>query len=89
VRIFVTHGGGNGFHEGIYFEKPLLVMPFWLACFYFAVRAVDGGVGLTPSIIHHNSPPGRCPLDLSAFLLTPVSRNGLNIGQRGWVGRRI
>jgi polyene glycosyltransferase len=46
VRVFVTHGGGNGFHEGIYFGKPLLVMPFWLDCFDFAVRAIDSGVGL-------------------------------------------
>ena len=46
VRVFLTHGGGNGFHEGIYFGKPLLVMPFWLDCFDFAVRAIDSGVGL-------------------------------------------
>lgn len=46
VRVFVTHGGSNGFHEGIYFGKPLLVMPFWLDCFDFAARAVDSGVGL-------------------------------------------
>jgi polyene glycosyltransferase len=46
VRAFLTHGGGNGFHEGIYFGKPLLVMPFWLDCYDFAVRAVDSGVGL-------------------------------------------
>lgn len=46
VRVFLTHGGGNGFHEGIYFGKPLLVMPFWLDCFDFAMRAIDSGVGL-------------------------------------------
>jgi polyene glycosyltransferase len=46
VRAFVTHGGGNGLHEGIYFGKPLLVMPFWLDCYDFAARAVDAGVGL-------------------------------------------
>ena len=46
VRVFLTHGGGNGFHEGIYFGKPLLVMPFWLDCFDFAIRAVESGVGL-------------------------------------------
>jgi len=26
VRVFLTHGGSNGFHEGIYFGKPLLVL---------------------------------------------------------------
>jgi polyene glycosyltransferase len=41
VRVFLTHGGGNGFHEGIYFGKPLLVMPFWLDCCDFGVRAID------------------------------------------------
>jgi polyene glycosyltransferase len=46
VRVFLTHGGGNGFHEGIYFGKPLMVMPFWLDCFDFAARAIDSGVGL-------------------------------------------
>jgi polyene glycosyltransferase len=46
VRVFLTHGGGNGFHEGIYFGKPLLAMPFWLDCYDFAVRAIDSGVGL-------------------------------------------
>jgi polyene glycosyltransferase len=46
VRVFLTHGGGNGFHEGIYFGKPLFVMPFWLDCFDFAIRAVDSRVGL-------------------------------------------
>ena len=45
VRVFITHGGGNGFREGIYFGKPLLVMPFWLDCFDFGVRAIDSGVG--------------------------------------------
>ncbi len=47
VRAFVTHGGGNGFHEGIHAGKPLLVLPFWLDCYDFGVRAVDSGVGLT------------------------------------------
>ncbi|MFD2762743.1 glycosyltransferase [Micromonospora eburnea] len=46
VRVFVTHGGANGFHEGIHFGKPLLVMPFWLDCYDLAARGVDAGVGL-------------------------------------------
>jgi polyene glycosyltransferase len=46
VRVFLTHGGGNGFHEGIYFGKPLMVMPFWFDCYDFAARAIDSGVGL-------------------------------------------
>lgn len=46
VRAFVTHGGSNGFHESIYFGKPVLVMPAWLDCYGIARRAVDSGVGL-------------------------------------------
>jgi polyene glycosyltransferase len=49
VRAFVTHGGGNGFHEGLHFGKPLYVLPFWFDCFDFAARAVESGVGLAPA----------------------------------------
>lgn len=49
VRVFVTHGGGNGFHEGLYFGKPLFVLPFWMDCYDFARRAIDSGVGLAPA----------------------------------------
>jgi polyene glycosyltransferase len=46
VRAFVTHGGANGFHESIYYGKPVLVMPAWLDCYAIARRAIDSGVGL-------------------------------------------
>ncbi len=46
VRVFVTHGGSNGFHESIYYGTPVLVMPAWLDCYAIARRAVDSGVGL-------------------------------------------
>lgn len=46
VRAFVTHGGANGFHESIYYGKPVLVMPAWSDCYAIARRAVDSGVGL-------------------------------------------
>jgi polyene glycosyltransferase len=46
VRTFVTHGGANGFHEAIYYGKPVLVMPAWSDCYAIARRAVDSGVGL-------------------------------------------
>lgn len=46
VRAFVTHGGANGFHESIYYGKPVLVMPAWLDCHAIARRAIDSGVGL-------------------------------------------
>jgi polyene glycosyltransferase len=46
VRAFVTHGGSNGFHESIYFGKPVVAMPAWTDCYAIARRAVDSGVGL-------------------------------------------
>jgi polyene glycosyltransferase len=47
VTAFVTHGGGNGFEEGLYFGKPLVIRPLWTDCFDNAVRGQDKGVGLT------------------------------------------
>ncbi|MDH6125727.1 glycosyltransferase [Kitasatospora sp. GP82] len=47
VELFFTHGGGNGFHEGLYFGKPLVVRPLWVDCFDQAVRGRDFGVSLT------------------------------------------
>ena len=47
VTAFVTHGGGNGFQEGLYFGKPLVVRPLWTDCFDNAVRGEDKRVGLT------------------------------------------
>lgn len=46
VKVFVNHGGGNGVNEGLYFGKPLLVVPFWMDCFDFAARVADSGAGL-------------------------------------------
>ncbi|WP_162794212.1 glycosyltransferase [Streptomyces paludis] len=46
VRVFVTHGGSNGFHESVHYGKPVLVLPAWLDCYAIAHRAVDSGVGL-------------------------------------------
>ncbi|KFG71237.1 glycosyltransferase [Streptomyces mutabilis] len=47
VKLFVTHGGGNGFHEGLYFGKPMVVRPLWVDCHDQAVRGQDFGVSLT------------------------------------------
>ncbi len=46
VRVFFNHGAANGIHEGLYFDKPQLVMPFWLDCHDGAVRAVSSGAAL-------------------------------------------
>ncbi|MFJ5151632.1 glycosyltransferase [Streptomyces sp. NPDC088353] len=47
VKVFFTHGGGNGFHEGLYFGKPLVVRPLWAHCYDQAVRGQDSRVSLT------------------------------------------
>ncbi|MFF9646745.1 glycosyltransferase [Kitasatospora aureofaciens] len=47
VEVFFTHGGGNGFHEGVYFGKPLVVRPLWVDCYDQAVRGRDFGISLT------------------------------------------
>jgi polyene glycosyltransferase len=47
VTAFVNHGGGNGFHEGLYFGKPLVMRPLWVDTFDEAVRGEHIGVSLT------------------------------------------
>ncbi|WP_229715976.1 glycosyltransferase [Mangrovihabitans endophyticus] len=47
VKVFFSHGGGNGFHEGVYFGKPQVVRPLWVDCYDQAVRGRDAGVSLT------------------------------------------
>ncbi len=66
VTVFVTHGGGNGFHEGLYFGKPLVVRPLWGDCYDVAVRGEDMGVSLTLD------PPRTADPDHVAGLLTRV-----------------
>lgn len=46
VKVFFNHGGCNAVHEGLYFGKPLLVMPFWMDNLDAAPRVVDSGAGL-------------------------------------------
>ncbi|GII96407.1 glycosyltransferase [Sinosporangium siamense] len=47
VKVFFTHGGGNGFNEGVYFGKPMVMRPLWVDCFDQAVRGRDIGISLT------------------------------------------
>ncbi|WP_326638673.1 glycosyltransferase [Streptosporangium sp. NBC_01755] len=47
VKLFFNHGGGNAFHEGLYFGKPQVIRPLWVDCYDQAVRGVDSGVSLT------------------------------------------
>ncbi|MFJ4923927.1 glycosyltransferase [Streptomyces sp. NPDC088725] len=47
VKVFFTHAGGNGYHEGLYFGKPLVVRPLWVDCDDQAIRGQDFGVSLS------------------------------------------
>ncbi|MFC8000074.1 glycosyltransferase [Streptomyces rochei] len=47
VSVFFSHGGGNAYHEGVYFGKPQVVRPLWVDCFDQAVRGHDFGISLT------------------------------------------
>ena len=47
VSAFFSHGGGNAYHEGVYFGKPQVVRPLWVDCFDQAVRGRDLGISLT------------------------------------------
>jgi len=46
VKLFISHVGGNGYHEGIYAGKPQLAIPMWHDCYDFAERVVSLGMGL-------------------------------------------
>jgi polyene glycosyltransferase len=82
VRVFFNHGGGNSVHEGLFFGKPLLVMPFWLDCHDFAVRVVDSGAGLS---VRHVDEPDRDDIvgKLRRLLGEPVFRERAEY----WAGR--
>jgi polyene glycosyltransferase len=47
VKVFVNHGGGGGFNEGLYFGKPMVLYPLWVDCHDQAIRGQDAGVSLT------------------------------------------
>ncbi|WHT16647.1 glycosyltransferase [Crossiella sp. CA-258035] len=45
VKVFVNHGGGNAFHESVFFGKPQVVRPLWVDCYDQAVRVESMGLG--------------------------------------------
>jgi polyene glycosyltransferase len=47
TKAFVSHGGGNSFHEAVYFGKPQVLRPLWVDCYDQAARGKDAGVSLT------------------------------------------
>ncbi len=46
ASLFITHGGMNSVHEGIFFEVPLIVVPQVSDQFLVAKRVTDKGLGV-------------------------------------------
>lgn len=78
VKVFVSHCGGNGVHEGIYFGKAILGIPQWLDCYDFAQRVEDTGVGLR---IHKTIPVVSVD-EFSAKLLMLVSDDKYHVASK-------
>lgn len=83
VKVFFNHGGGNAVNEGSWFGKPQLVMPFWMDCYDWAVRAVDAGFGLT--LPYHTDPD---PALLARLLRTLLDNDSFGARARYWSDRQ-
>jgi polyene glycosyltransferase len=74
VRVFFGHGGGNGVNEGLWFGKPLLVLPFWMDCHDYAARVADSGAGLA---VAHDPDPD--PAELTAALTRLLTEDAFRV----------
>jgi polyene glycosyltransferase len=79
VRAFFNHAGINAIHEGLYYGKPQLVMPFWMDCYDSAARAVDSGAAL--GVQHRDN---LDIADITAKLTTLVSNPDYAQRARTW-----
>jgi UDP:flavonoid glycosyltransferase YjiC (YdhE family) len=69
IRAFVSHCGMNSINEALYWEKPILALPFFGDQFYNAARIVDLGAALKLNKEHFESAEVRCKMD--AILSNP------------------
>lgn len=83
MKVFFNQAGGNATHEGLYFGKPMLVLPFWLDCYDFAIRMVDSGAALKIDDPHRLD--GR---DIERRLRRLLEEPGFAGAAREW-GRRL
>jgi polyene glycosyltransferase len=81
VRVFFNHGGCNAVHEGLYFGKPLLVMPFWQDNLDAAARVVDSGAGLAVSQAYTPDPD-----DIAAKLTRLLDEPAFRSRAEHWSG---
>jgi MGT family glycosyltransferase len=63
VRVFVSHCGMNSINEALYWEKPILALPFFGDQHYNAARIVDLGVALKLNKNHFDSDQVRRKID--------------------------
>lgn len=63
VCAFISHCGMNSINEALYFEKPILALPFFGDQHYNAARLVDLGVALKLDKKHFDSIEVRSKLD--------------------------
>lgn len=63
VRVFVSHCGMNSINEALYWEKPILALPFFGDQYYNAARVVDLGAALKLNKEHFDSAEVRCKID--------------------------
>ncbi|WHT16656.1 glycosyltransferase [Crossiella sp. CA-258035] len=73
VKVFFTHAGSNGFHESLYFGKPMVTRPMFADCHDIATRGEHFGVSLTvrrPHLIE----PADITAKLTRVLIEPSFR---------------
>jgi len=63
VRVFVSHCGMNSINEALYWEKPILALPFFGDQYYNAARVVDLGVALKLNKEKFDTAEVRCKID--------------------------
>lgn len=79
VQVFFNHGGDNAVHEGLYFGKPQLVLPFWMDNLDNAARVVDSGFGL--AVPHRSDPDAE---DIAAKLTRLLDEPGFRSSAEDW-----
>ncbi|WP_405792556.1 glycosyltransferase [Streptomyces sp. NBC_01506] len=82
VRVFFNHGAADCVHEGLYFGKPQLVLPFWMNDVDNAARIRDSGAGL--ALTRRQNTDGRLIADRLRLLLSEPS---FGAHAREWQGR--
>lgn len=63
VRVFISHCGMNSINEALYWEKPILALPFFGDQHYNAARIVDLGAALKLNKKHFDSTEVRRKID--------------------------